>query len=176
MRPRVLTGLLALSIAVTGVFAATATARSAAPGDGCLVVEQGYGKVTVVLKSGVIFGRFQSGTIAYSDTDDDPTPNLPRVPGVAPTKVNDHTWLYGTADNVRFRATGPTKLTINAQYMYLSAAGKGWTRLSVGSGPSAFSQDIAGKFSVDDESFCEDNFQKMPLVPTRFQISSPVAG
>lgn len=164
--------LLVLSIGVTGVFAATAEGRAASPGDGCLVVEQGYGKVTVVLKSGVIFGRFQSGTITYSDVDDAATPNLPRVPGVTPTKVNDHTWVYGTADNVRFRASGPTKLTINAQYMYVSAAGRGSARLWV----ADFIQDIAGKFSVDDASFCEEGFQKMPLTPTRFQISSPVAG
>lgn len=177
MRPRVLATLLVLSIGAAGAVAATASAQQGALGDGCLVVEQGYGKVTVVLKSGVILGRFQSGTIAYNDQDaTDALVNLPKVPQVIPTKLGDHTWIYGPADNVRFRATGPTKLTINAQYLNLSAAGKGWAKLSVGTGPSAFSQDIAGKFSVDDESFCAAGFQKMPLVTTRFPISSPVAG
>jgi hypothetical protein len=176
MRPRVLATLLVLSIAAAGVFAATAAGRAAAPGDGCLVVQNGYGKVTISLTRGVIFGRFQSGTITYTDTDTtDTTLNLPKVTGVTPTKFGDHAWVYSGTD-VRFRTSAPTKLTINAQYMNLSAAGKGWTRLWVGGGPSAFSQDIAGKFSVDDASFCGDNFQKMPLTPTRFQISSPVAG
>ena len=162
--------------ALAGVFAASGSARPATPGDGCLVVKQGYGKVTITLTRGVILGRFQSGTLTYVDNDGDAIANFPKVPGVQPTKTGEHTWEYGVADNVRFRASGPTKLIINAQWIDLSAAGKGWTRLSVGSGPSAFSQDIAGKFSVDDESFCEAGFQKMPLVPTKFLISSPVAG
>jgi hypothetical protein len=173
MRPRVLAVLLALSIGVAGALAATGSARSTMPGDGCLVVEQGYGKVTIMLTRGVILGRFQSGTITYSDQDaTDGVVNLPRVPQVPATKVGDHTWVYGPAADVRFRASGPTKLTINAQYMSLSAAGKGYTRLSV----AGFSPDIAGKFSVDDESFCAAGFQKMPLLPTRFPIASPVAG
>jgi hypothetical protein len=176
MRPRVLATLLVLSIGLAAVFAATAEGRSQAPGDGCLVVQNGYGKVTITLTRGVILGRFQSGTLTYTDTDvTDSALNLPLVPKVSPTKLGTHSWVYAGTD-VRFWTTGPTKLTINAQYMNLSAAGKGWTRLWVGGGPSPFSQDIAGKFSVDDASFCGDNFQKMPLTPTRFQISSPVAG
>jgi hypothetical protein len=177
MRPRVVATLLVLSIGIAAVFAATASGRSQAPGDGCLVVQNGYGKVTISLTRGVILGRFQSGALSFTDTDvTDTTLNLPTVPGVSPTtKFGTHTWVYSGTD-VRFWTKGPTKLTINAQYMNLSAAGKGWTRLWVGGGPSAFSQDIAGKFSVDDASFCGDNFQKMPLSPTRFQISSPVAG
>src|SRR5262252_2104566 len=155
MRPRVLATLLVLSIGAAGAFAATGSAQPTTVGDGCLVVEQGYGKVTITLTRGIIFGRFQSGTITYSDQDTtDAVSNLPKVPQVIPTKVGDHTWVYGPADNVRFRTAAPTKLTIDAQYISLSAAGKGWTRLSVGTGPSAFSQDIAGKFSVDDKSFC----------------------
>jgi hypothetical protein len=173
MRPRVLATLLVVSIGAAGALAATGSARSLTPGDGCLVVQQGYGKVTIALTRGVILGRFQSGTITYSDQDiTDAAVNLPRVPGVLPTKVGDHTWTYGSADNVRFRASGPTKLTINATFMDVSVAGKGWTRLSV----AGFIQDIAGKFSVDDASFCSAGFQKMPLTPTKFQISSPVAG
>ena len=50
-------------------------------------------------------------------------------------------------------------------------AGKGKAVLSV----NGFSQDIAGKFSVDASSFCEDSFQRMPLNPTKVLISSPVA-
>jgi hypothetical protein len=173
MRSRVLATLLVLGIGIAGVFAATTSARSTTPGDGCLVVSQGYGKVTVMLTRGVILGRFQSGTITYNDQDaTDGVVNFPRVWQISPTKVGDHTWVYGPAADVRFRATGPTKLTINAQYMSLSAAGKGYTRLWV----SGFSQSIAGKFSVDAASFCEEGFQKMPLVPTKFQISSPLEG
>src|SRR5262245_7501046 len=110
MRPRVLTTLLVLSIGAAAAFAATASARQNAVGDGCLVVEQGYGKVTIALTRGIIFGRFQSGTITYSDQDTtDGVLNLPKVPQVVPTKVGDHTWVYGPAADVRFRASGPTK-------------------------------------------------------------------
>ena len=70
---------------------------------------------------------------------------------------------------------GPTKIIItNATSMDLSVAGKGtavlWT--------SHFVQSIAGKYSADATSFCDDSttFLKMPLVPTAVQISSPVAG
>jgi hypothetical protein len=60
---------------------------------------------------------------------------------------------------------------VNAQSVDLSVAGKGKAVLSV----NGFSQDIAGKFSVDAGSFCEDGFQKMPLNPTKVLVSSPVA-
>jgi hypothetical protein len=175
MRPRLLVGaaLIVVSGALAGLLATTGSARSSAPGDGCLVVSKGFGKVTITLSRGVVFGRFQEGTLAYSDQDgDDTTTNLPKVPGVVPTKVNDHLWKFGPAANVRFRSSGPTKLIVNAQSVDLSVAGKGTATVFL----NGWIQEFAGKFSVDDESFCEDNFQKMPLTPTKFQISSPVAG
>ena len=157
MRPRVLATLLVLSIGAAGAFAAAGEAQANTPGDGCL---------------GIVFGRFQSGTLTYTDQDtSDSVTNLPKVPGVSPTKVNDHVWTYGPADLVRFRSAGPTKLTVNATSVDLSVAGKGKAVLSV----NGFIQDIAGKFSVDASSFCEDGFQKMPLNPTRVLISGPVA-
>jgi hypothetical protein len=172
MRPRVLATLLVLSIGAAGAFAAVGEAHPNTPGDGCLVVSKGFGKITVTLSRGIVFGRFLSGTITYNDQDStDTVTNLPRVPGVAPTKLNDHVWTYGPADLVRFRSAGPTKLTVNATSVDLSVAGKGKAVLSV----NTFSQDIAGKFSVDASSFCEDGFQKMPLNPAKVLISSPVA-
>jgi len=172
MRPRVLATLLVLSIGAAGAFAATGDAQSTTPGDGCLVVNKGFGKITITLSRGIVFGRFQSGLLTYNDQDStDTVTNLPKVPGVVPTKVNDHVWTYGPAELVRFRSAGPTKLTVNAQSVDLSVAGKGKAVVSV----NGFSQDIAGKFSVDASSFCEDGFQKMPLNPTKVLISSPVA-
>jgi len=61
---------------------------------------------------------------------------------------------------------------VNAQFIDLSVAGRGAATLYVGS----FIPDFAGKFSVDASSFCEANWQRMPLIPTRYSISSPVAG
>ncbi len=176
MRSRLLAGvaLVVVAGAIAGVFATGGDARSSTPGDGCLVVNKGFGKMTITLTRGVVFGRFQEGTLAYSDQDSgDTTTNLPKVPGVTPTKVNDHVWKFVAAGpNVRFRSAGPTKLIINAQSVDLSVAGKGTATLFL----DRWIQDFAGKFSVDATSFCEDNFQKMPLTPTKFQISSPVAG
>ena len=169
---RLLLPLVLIAVA-GGVFAASGSARSTTPGDGCLVIQGGFGKVTVTLTRGVVLGRFQSGTLTYTDQDGDAIANLPKVPLVIPAKIGDHKWQYGPADDVRFRASGPTKLTINAQYVNLSVAGKGTAVLSTG----GFAQDIPGnKFSVDAASFCEDNFQRLPATPTKFSISSPVAG
>jgi hypothetical protein len=173
MRPRILATLLVLAIVTAGALAATGSAEPNALGDGCLVVKQGYGKVVVTLTRGVVLGRFQEGSVSYSDTDGDATStNLPKVPGVTPTKLGDHLWKFGPAVNVRFRSSGPTKLIVNAQLIDLSVAGKGtatvWT--------NGFIQEFAGQYSVDDDSFCEAGFKKMPLAPTKVQISSPIAG
>lgn len=174
MRPRLLfsAALIVASGAVAGLFATSGAARSAMPGDGCLVVSKGFGKVIVTLSRGVVFGRFQEGSVAYSDQDGDTTSNLPKVPGVPATKVGDHVWKFGPAVDVRFRSSGPTKLIINAQSIDLSVAGKGTATLWT----STFIQDFAGKYSADDSSFCEAGFLKMPVIPTKVQISSPVAG
>ena len=170
MRPYLCAAVLIVTGLVAGMAAPGGSARSTTPGDGCLVVSQGFGKVTVTLMRGVIFGRFSGGILLYSDQGGDA--RLPIVPGVTPTRSSEHVWKYGTADNVRFRATGPTKLIVNATFIDLSVAGKGTAVLSVGT----FDPAIAGKFSVDASSFCGSDFQQMPLVPTRFPISSPVAG
>ncbi len=173
MRPYLCAAVLIVTGLVAGITAPGGSARSSTPGDGCLVVSQGFGKVTVTLTRGVIFGRFQSGYLVYNDQGG--APKLPIVPGVTFTKAvaTDHIWKYGPADSVRFRATGPTKLIINAQFIDLSVAGKGTAVLSVG----GFLPDITGnKFSVDAASFCEEDFQQMPPLPTRVPISSPVAG
>ena len=126
--------------------------------------------MSVTLTRGVLFGRYSEGQLTYNDRGGDV--HLPTVPNVTPTHPTDHTWLYSNANDVRFRSTGPTKLTINAQVINLSVAGKGTVWLSV----AGFDPSFAGTFSVDDQSFCEAKFQKLPVAPTRFPISSPVSG
>jgi len=175
MRLLVCASVLAVSV-VAGVFAPGGTARSTTPGDGCLVVTKGYGRITVALTRGVVFGRFQSGTLKYDDQGLDPT--LPRVAGVRPTKLGDHVWVYGPGDGVRFRASGPTKLVVYAQSIDLSVAGRGAAVVSdagLDAVPSVLNPPY-NAYSVDSGSFCEDNFQKMPQFPVRVQISSSVAG
>lgn len=179
MRPRPLlcAALIVVSGALAGVFAGTGVAQTATPGDGCLVVQGGYGKVWINLTRGVVFGRFESGQLQYSDLNLDVT-RLPTVPGLTPTKTKDHLWTYPTATNVRFRATAPTKLLVYAQSMDLSVAGKGTasiTRAGLDFVPSILSPP-SNAYSVDAASFCGANFQKMPLLLAKVQISSPVAG
>src|SRR5579859_5912736 len=168
MRPLLCAAAIVFSGALAGVFATGGAASTATPGDGCLVVSKGFGKVTITLSRGIISGRFASGTLWYSDLNSD-TPRLPSVPGdVAFTKTSDHLWKYGTADFLRFRTSGPTKIIVNATSMDLSVAGKGtgvlWT--------NGFIQSIAGTFSADATSFCDDptSFLKMPVAPTKVQI------
>ena len=178
MRPLLCAAAILVSGAVAGVYAAVVSARSTTPGDGCLVVQGGFGKVTVTLTKGVVFGRYTDGFLLYNDQGGDV--NLPNVPGVFPTKslINDNVWKYSNATNVRFRTTGPTKLTIDATFINLSVAGKGTAVLSragLTHVPSTLLPP-SNAYSVDAASFCEDNFQKMPLALTKVQIASPVSG
>jgi hypothetical protein len=159
---------------VVGISAPGGDANSQTLGDGCLVVSQGYGKITVTLTRGVIFGRFQSGSLSYIYKDQNGNPSLPRVPGVAPTKVNDRVWAYGPADNVRFRATGPTKLSINAQGIDLSVAGRGVAFLTSAGWDGVLPP--ANLFSVDSKSFCEESFLRVPPTLTRYPIASQITG
>jgi hypothetical protein len=163
--------LIAVSGLIAGVFASGGAAKATMPGDGCLVVNKGFGKVSISLSRGVVFGRFLGGTLWYSDLNADTT-RLPIVPNVIPTKVGDHLWKFGPADNLRFRTSGATKLTVNATSMDLSVAGKGTAVLST----NGFIQSIAGTYSADASSFCDDltTFLKIPILPTRVQISSPI--
>jgi hypothetical protein len=176
VRPFLCAAVLVAAGVVAGFAAPGGSARSATPGDGCLVMSQGFGKLTVTLTRGVIFGRFESGYVVYNDQGADPI--LPRVPGVIPTKTTDHTWKYGPASPVRFRATGPTKLIVNAQALDLSVAGKGVASITAAGwdGVPSTLNPPSNAFSVDSDSFCEDNFQHLPTTLTRFQIASPVSG
>jgi hypothetical protein len=176
MRPLFCAALIVVSGAVAGISAGTGAASTSTPGDGCLVVSKGFGTVTISLTRGVVFGRFLSGTLYYSDLNLDQT-RLPITHNASATKVGDHVWRYGPADNLRFRTDGPTKLTVVATSMDLSVAGKGTAVLSTKTGKTSFIQQFAGTYSADAASFCADptTFQKMPIVPTAVPISSAVA-
>ena len=177
MRPRPFfcAALIVVSGVCAGLFAGTSAATTKTPGDGCLVVQGGYGKVKITLSRGVVFGRFVSGQLWYSDLGLD-KPQLPNVPGIIPTKTKEHVWWYGVAENVRFRAAGPTTLTVYAQQMDLSVAGKGTATISNAGFRFAPSTVLppSNAYSIDAASFCEANFQKMPQLLTKVQISSPV--
>jgi hypothetical protein len=157
---------VAVAASVLAVFSpASGRASGETVGDGCLVVTNGFGKVSFTLTRGVVFGRFGEGTVRIDDLDDLGS-SVPKVYNALQVKVGDHKYSY-TGSLVRFRTTGPVRITINAQFIDLSVVGKGTALLS------ANSFDVPDNlFSVDAASFCEEGFQEFPLKPARFSIAA----
>ncbi len=174
MRPLLCAALVLASGLVVGIVAPRGGATTSTPGDGCLVVQNGLGRITVSLTRGVVFGRFSQGTVKIDDPiEGDGSP--PSVYGAPAVKLTDHRTSY-TGDQVRFRTAGAVKIVVNAQAIQLSAVGKGWAQLFAGDSLGGFVPGFSGKFSVDAASFCQDNLLQMPAVATKYPISSPVAG
>jgi hypothetical protein len=135
-------------------------------GDGCLVVTNGFGRISFTLTRGVVFGRFAEGTVKIDDLDETDS-TTPKVYNATQVKVGEHRYSY-TGNLVRFRTSGPVRININAQFIDLSVVGKGSAVLW------ANSFDVLDNlFSVDASSFCEEGFQELPLKPTRFPIAAP---
>lgn len=158
---------MAVAASVLAVFsAASGRASGGTVGDGCLVVSNGFGRVSFTLTRGVVFGRFGEGTVKIEDLDETDS-SVPKVYNALQVKVGEHKYSY-TGNLVRFRTTGPVKVSINAQFIDLSVVGKGTALLS------ANSFDVPDNvFSVDAASFCEEGFQELPLKPTKFPIAAP---
>jgi hypothetical protein len=159
---------------VVGILAPRGAATTSTPGDGCLVVENGLGRVAVSLTRGVVFGRFYQGSVRI----DDPIQgdgSTATVSGAPPVRLSDHRTSY-TGDQVRFRTTGAVRIVVNAQAIQLSAVGKGSAVLFAGDSAGGLVPAFSGRFSVDAASFCQDNLQQMPAVAKTYPISSPVAG
>jgi len=130
---------------------AGALAATAAPGDGTLVVKKASGKITINGR-GIIFGRFDTGTLTIVDYNRDDAVD-PQVNGYD-TKIplgKDNKWQY-KGDNVRFRFFGGRyKLVFTgASGVDISAVGSGKATLT-GAGPS-FIGDY-GTFSADGAKF-----------------------
>ena len=173
MRPLLCAAAVLASGLVVGIVAPPGAATEKTPGDGCLVVANGYGKVTVKLTRGVVFGRLDEGTVTIDDlaVDDGAVPSVYGAPGV---KLGEHRKQYA-GSFIRFRTKGAVRISIEAQAMNLSVVGKGAAWLS------SFGLDVLppdNVFSADEASFCEDNFQPLPveLRPSRVAISTPSAG
>jgi len=125
---------------------AAAYAAATAPGDGTLVVRNASGKVTVSGR-GLIFGRFDEGTLTIVDYNPDDAIE-PQVNGAdRRIPLADGKWLY-KGENIRFRFFGGRyKLMFTgASGIDISAVGSGKVTLT-GAGP--FFIDDYGFFSVD---------------------------
>jgi hypothetical protein len=170
MRPLLAVCALAF-IGVSAGFAASGDAAvrgSGAPGDGCLVVQDGSGVVTLNVLKGVVFGRFLQGRITVEDTVVGDG-LVPTVRGYqTKTKIGDRT-RYESDTPVRFRASSGSKLVMNALFINLVFVGRGTAVLS----SSGFQVSVpdTNLFSVDSASFCEDNFEDFPTKPTRYAIA-----
>src|SRR5437660_7948621 len=109
MRPLLFAALVLVSGLVVGVFAPRGEARESTPGDGCLVVQSGFGNVSLVLTRGVVFGRLQSGTVLTEDTIAGDGP-APKVIGADVTKVLADGRVRYNGERIRFRSTGAVKI------------------------------------------------------------------
>jgi len=158
----------ALACALAGLVAATAVGTSqASPGDvddGCFVVRQGRGIVTVVAE-GVVFGRFFSGRVSIDDLTPEDA-KAPRVFGDTRVQEITETRVLYSGQNVRFRVSGKFRLRVFAVDTDLSFVGNGHAVVT-----SADYLD-AGEYSADATSFCEDGFEPLPDLPKRVSIGS----
>jgi len=168
---RLLFGVGLVALLVTVPAAATSVAGKG-PGDGCLVVQDGKGIVTVTAK-GTVFGRFLTGQVLIEDRDTSDGKE-PVVSGAEKTRVRTETKTLHIGENVRFRASGRFRIRLEAVYMDVSLVGRGSVVLSSTSEDlPAFSDP--GTFSVDAESFCQEGFQTLPDVPARYVIGTQAA-
>ena len=166
------------ALAGVGLAAPSGSARTTTPGDGCLVINSGFGNVTISLSRGVIFGRVLQGISSITVDDVNPADTPPVVYGYgSKTPLPDGRIRYtGNQNNapIRFKSQGAVKIRIaDAELLDLSVVGKGYAILSSGS------FDVPqNTYSVDSTSFCQDNFQAIPpfgAKPVKAIISSPTS-
>jgi hypothetical protein len=184
MRPLLCAVVVLASGLVVGVVAPGGVASPSTVGDGCLVVQDGFGRVTVSLTRGIVFGRFQQGLLKVANpvpTDISSTGkgvvSPVKVFPAVPTKVTERWTTYSgeqVGEQVRFRTSGPVKIVVDAQGTDLSVVGKGLAILGANDQVGSATPKFSGTFSVDAASFCQDNFQEMPAVQKRFPIATPL--
>ncbi len=166
-------------LAAIGVAAPGGEARTAVPGDGCLVIDGGFGNVTISLTRGVMFGRVQSiSAITVEDTNLADNSTAQVFGAGAKQILPDGRVKYTGNQNhapIRFKSQGAVKLRItDATLLDLSVVGKGFAFLSSG----GFTPQTPNLYSVDATSFCQDNFQPFPPAgskPVKASISSPTS-
>jgi len=145
---------------------AAAYAAATAPGDGTLVVRHASGKITVSGR-GLIFGRFDEGTLTVVDYNPDDGVE-PQVNGWD-RKIDllgEGRWQY-KGDNIRFRFFG-------GRYKFTFTGASGIDISAVGSGRVTVAG--AGPFFIDDYGFYSvdgSKFQPLTLATVNTQFGSP---
>jgi hypothetical protein len=164
MRRIALLVVLLIAVAVPGVV----IAGEIGAGDGCLVVQNAKGVVTVNAK-GTIVGRIDQGQVTV--TDPVVGDGTVRVTGYDEVeRLSDTKKRYSGISVVRFRASGRTTVRAEAIGIDLSAVGRGKVTLN-----SAGFFD-PGTFSVDSDSFCQEKFKVVPDLPQTIVLGSTSTG
>jgi hypothetical protein len=178
VRPLVCAAAILASLAAVGLGAPKGEARTATPGDGCLVINGGFGNVTVSLTRGLIFGRVTSiSSITVDDVNPADIPPVVYGYGTKTVLLDGRVRYTGNQTNapIRFKSQGAVKIRISdATQLDLSVVGKGFAFLSSG----GFTPDAQNLYSNDATSFCQDNFQPIPpsgTKPVKAIISSPTS-
>jgi hypothetical protein len=133
--------------------------------DGCLVVDNGQGTVTVAATGG-FFGRFDQGRVTIDDLT--PGGKGPKVFGaeLARTITETKTTYIGTDVRFRFTDGGAYRVSVTAVGIDLSAIGHGW---AVVNGGGFFEP---GTFSTDADSLCSKSFKPMPRTGTKLVLGA----
>ena len=168
MRKVLVLGALAL------LFAAPASSQAdrQQPGDGCLVVTNGNGTVSISAQGGIV-GRVDQGQVVIED----PNPadsSKPKVFGAdVSTGLSKTKTEYSGSNNLRFRFTGggAFHVVVTGIGIDLSAIGRGKAMIS-----GAHYVQTGGSYSADPDSLCASNIRSFPDTPTKIVLGSPGTG
>ena len=159
--------LLAVLLAAAGI-PGVVFAGAFSAGDGCLVVQNAMGIVTVNAK-GTMVGRIDQGQVTV--TDPIVGDGTVRVTGYDEVeRLSDTKKRYSGTSVLRFRASGRTTIRMEAIGIDLSVVGRGKVTLN---GAGFFDP---GTFSLDSDSFCQENFKAVPDLPQTFPVGSTSSG
>ena len=157
----VILGLLALALPVAGVAAVRA-------GEGTLSVEDGYGKVTLQARGGII-GRLERGTITIYDLSPEDAYEAYVFGDDQPVRfIGEQGVKYGGL-GLRFRLIGGRyRIVIEGRGIDLSvvAKGTGWIQAGPNGDPGVYSLD--GADCRKERASCKP----LPELAKRFQLGA----
>jgi len=164
MRKLAVLGALLVAVAVPSVVLAGDLSGS----DGCLVVQNANGVVTVNGR-GTLVGRFDQGQVTITD----PVGNdgVIKVIGAEQVQTLTTTKKRYFGENLRFRASGRFVARVGeAIGIDLSAVLRGKVTLTA----ADFIE--TGTYSIDADSFCQESFRLVPDLPQTVTLGSTSTG